>query len=71
MIDNDVRSSIRAKIRPFPRVATYAEAIEVRIDIEKVITEMAEVYGHSAVCVKSWNSSSRVEKQRRDFILPK
>lgn len=23
MIDNDVRSSIRAKIRPFPRVATY------------------------------------------------
>jgi hypothetical protein len=24
MFDNDVRSSIRAKIRPFPRVATYA-----------------------------------------------
>lgn len=40
MIDNDVRSSIRAKIRPFPRVATYPTGWAGRRTFEQIYDDL-------------------------------
>ncbi|MBE2184474.1 MAG: hypothetical protein IAE89_13680 [Anaerolineae bacterium] len=40
MIDNDVRSSIRAKIRPFPRVATYPTGWAGQCTFEQIYDDL-------------------------------
>jgi len=40
MIDNDIRSSIRAKIRPFPRVATYPTGWAGPLTFEQIAEEL-------------------------------